>query len=64
MVTAPLPPCEPEAIKMRLYDEYQIEIPIITWNERPYLRASFQGYNTPEDADCLIAALGELLGLA
>jgi isopenicillin-N epimerase len=61
MVTHPLPEVDAEALKRRLYDEFKVEVPVIVWNGRPYLRVSFQGYNTPEDADALIAALAALL---
>jgi isopenicillin-N epimerase len=45
-----------------LYERYRIEIPLIEWQGRTYLRVSFQAYNAPADADALVAALGELLG--
>jgi isopenicillin-N epimerase len=62
MALAPLPPETNEvALKARLYDEFRVEIPTIRWNGRPYLRASFQGYNTAADLDALLAALGKLL---
>ena len=57
----PLPPCDLEALKRRLYDEYRIEIPVIRWNDRHFVRISIQGYNTRADVDTLIAALRELL---
>jgi isopenicillin-N epimerase len=62
MALAPLPPETDEvALKARLYDTYRVEIPTIRWNGRPYIRASFQGYNTAADLDALMAALGDLL---
>lgn len=57
----PLPPCDLDALKTRLYNEYQIEIPVINWNQRHFVRISIQGYNTPADVDALIAALRDLL---
>lgn len=57
----PLPPCDAEALKQRLYEEFMIEVPIITWHERQFIRVSIQGYNTQADVDALIAALAELL---
>ena len=61
MATIPLPPCDAEELKRRLYDERRIEVPIINWNARQFVRVSIQGYNTPEDVEALIAALQELL---
>lgn len=57
----PLPPCDLDALKRRLYDEYRIEIPVIRWNDRHCVRISVQGYNTQADVDTLIAALCQLL---
>ena len=31
MATIPLPPCDPEELKRRLYEEYRVEVPIIEW---------------------------------
>lgn len=61
MVTLPLPPCDPEILKQRLYDEYHIEVPIGASNGRQFIRVSIQGYNAKADVDALVAALGELL---
>ncbi len=61
MVAAPIPDCDVEELKRRLYDEYCIEVPVFTWNGLTIVRVSFQGYNTSEDADCLVEALDKLL---
>lgn len=61
MFTVPLPPCDVMALKDRLYDEYRVELPGIVWQDRPFIRISFQGYNTPADADGLLHALEALL---
>jgi isopenicillin-N epimerase len=61
MFTAALPPCDVFALKTRLYDEYRVEVPAIVWNDQPFIRASFQGYNTRDDADALLSALAILL---
>jgi len=50
-----------EALKQRLYDEYRVEVPMVSWNGQKFIRVSFQGYNTPGDADTLVAALERLL---
>jgi isopenicillin-N epimerase len=63
MVTLPVPPCDVSVLKTRLYDEFCIEIPTMEWGGKPYIRASFQGYNTVEDLDRLIEALKVILSL-
>ena len=50
-----------EALKRQLYDAYHIEVPVVLWKHQKFLRVSFQGYNTPEDADALVAAVEQLL---
>lgn len=61
MFTAALPVDDIWAFKTRLYDEFQVEIPAIEWNGGAYVRVSFQGYNTPADADALIDGIAALL---
>lgn len=61
MVALPLPPCDGEALKQRLSDEFAVEVPIITWNGRQFVRVSIQGYNTPGDLDALVTGLAALL---
>jgi isopenicillin-N epimerase len=50
-----------QALKKRLYDECMIEVPVYRWNDQPMLRISVQGYNTPDDLDALVEALGKML---
>jgi isopenicillin-N epimerase len=73
MVTVPLPasadtqgPADQrrpaaEMLHRRLYDEFSIEVPIVTWCGRPFVRVSIQGYNTQADVDALVTALATLL---
>ena len=61
MVALPLPNCDVMNIKNRLYDEFQIEIPVYRWKEQCIARISIQGYNTPADGQSLISALKTLL---
>jgi isopenicillin-N epimerase len=61
MATIPLPPCDAGEVKRRLYDEYRVEVPIIEWGEKQFVRVSVQGYNTREDLEALVAALAALL---
>ncbi len=52
-----------KAFKVRLYDEYQVEVPFVEWEGRHFLRISVQAYNDEGDIDRLIQALGALLRL-
>ncbi len=62
MALAPLPDIDDlAAFKNRLYDDYRVEIPCISWNGGSYIRVSIQGYNTIDDVDALIAALDKML---
>lgn len=61
MFTVPLPPCDVDGLKGRLYDEYRVEAPVWEWNGRPYLRVCVQGYNTQADLDTLLAALSSVI---
>ncbi len=61
MVAVPLPDCDIDALKKRLYDDHRIEIPLLMWNGLPLIRASFQAYNTRDDLDRIVAALAVLL---
>jgi len=61
MISLPLPPCEPQALKQQLYDAYKIEVPVIQWNNRHLIRVSIQAYNTRAHVDALVSALTRLL---
>lgn len=61
MVALPLPACDADALKARLYDEYRIEVPVTRQGERLCLRVSLQAYNSQDDVDALLAALRALL---
>jgi isopenicillin-N epimerase len=63
MATIPVPPCDPLVLKQRLYDEFCVEIPTMTWNDKQYIRVSFQGYNTADDLETLVSALAQILGI-
>jgi isopenicillin-N epimerase len=61
MVTLPLPPCDAAQLKSRLYDEFRVEVPIVVWHDRPYIRVSIQAYNTLEEVENFVLALGVCL---
>jgi len=61
MAAFPLPRCDLDALKRRLYDEYHVEVPLVAWNGLQLVRMSVQAYNTGEDIDALLCGLAELL---
>lgn len=61
MFTARLPPCDPEVVKRRLYDEYRVEAPLVAVNGGQGIRVSFQAYNTRDDGQKLLQALREII---
>jgi isopenicillin-N epimerase len=50
------------ALKIRLYEGFHIEVPVMKWNDNKLIRISVQGYNTANDIDALLIALQELSG--
>ena len=48
-------------LKDRLWDEYQVEVPMVGWNGGHYIRVSIQCYNGPNDVDRLLEGLTQLL---
>jgi isopenicillin-N epimerase len=62
MGIAPLPSSvDAGALQQGLYEQYHVEVPIIDWNGRKFVRISVQGYNTPGDLQALVKGLRELL---
>jgi isopenicillin-N epimerase len=57
MIALPMPQCDAEKLKTRLYDEWHIEVPIIAWQNQLLIRVSIQAYNTLEDVEQLLDAL-------
>jgi isopenicillin-N epimerase len=49
------------ALKDRLLGEFAIEIPLIDWEDRHFIRVSVQGYNDQDDVDSLLKALARVL---
>lgn len=67
MATIPLPgklsrltEAEFRSTQQRLYSEFQVEVPIMQWGGRSYVRPCCQIYNRPEDFDRLAAAVPRL----
>lgn len=51
----------PLQLKKKLYDEYNIEIPVMPHNGKVYIRYSIQEFNTQTDLDTLYSALESLI---
>jgi isopenicillin-N epimerase len=59
LAAAPLPASTDVLdLKEFLYREQRIEIPIIDWHGRKFVRVSIQGYNTRREVDALVKAVG------
>jgi isopenicillin-N epimerase len=63
MFSIPINIKAPQALQQRLFEQYQIEIPVMTQNGNSYLRYSINAYNDHEDLDKLFNALQENLSL-
>lgn len=50
------------SLKQRLLEIHRIEIPVIDWNNRKFLRISVQGYNSPSDIEAFLVGLEKELG--
>ena len=62
MAIAALPPSiDLTTMKKRLIEDFRVEIPLIRWNGRQFIRISIQGYNDERDVDALLAALEVVL---
>ncbi len=61
MVALPIPPCDPFPVHDLLLRDYGIEMPVFEWQGHHIARLSCQGYNTRDQMDVLVGALGDLL---
>jgi selenocysteine lyase/cysteine desulfurase len=61
MCSIPLPSNAIATLGTRLLDDYNIEIPVIPWEGRVFVRVSIQAYNGQRDVDTLLDALEHLL---
>ena len=60
MAVVPVPKMNADLLKKRLFDEYNIEIPVTSHEDRLFLRISVQAYNNKEDIDILTRAVKEI----
>jgi isopenicillin-N epimerase len=64
MCSVPLPiatRAAAEALKRGLWERYLVEVPVVEWQERFFIRISIQAYNTTHDVDRLLDGLAHLL---
>jgi isopenicillin-N epimerase len=61
MVTIPLPDCDVDSVRRKLYDEHQIEVPLGAFLDRCGIRVSVAAYNTLDDINLLIDVLTSLI---
>lgn len=61
MAQVPLPSGDAAMLQRQLWTEHAIEVPIITWDDRRWIRVSCHLYNTHKDIDLLVDALRRLL---
>jgi isopenicillin-N epimerase len=61
MASVPVKTSNPVGLKELLFNQYKIEIPVMSLNGNFYLRYSINGYNSQEDLDVLYAAMHDIL---
>jgi len=61
MAQHPLPGGDARQLQNSLWEQYSIEVPIVEWNDRRFVRVSCHLYNDRQQVDRLIVALKELL---
>ena len=61
MALVPLPPGDAAGLQMDLWHRFGIEVPIIEFEAKWFIRVSCHLYNTPRQIDTLVQAVGSLL---
>ncbi|MEZ4387250.1 MAG: aminotransferase class V-fold PLP-dependent enzyme [Candidatus Krumholzibacteriia bacterium] len=61
MHALPLPACDVGQVQRTLCERFGIEVPVLEWRGRPYVRVSVQGYNTRHDVEQFVLAMSRLL---
>ena len=67
MCVAPLPIDEnlsAKELQHRLWEDFQVEVPIIDWQEQRFVRVSIQAYNMAADVERLLDGLKRLHSFA
>jgi isopenicillin-N epimerase len=61
MAHVPLPPGDARRLQAALWERHGIEVPVVSWKDRRWLRVSCHLYNRESDIDRLVEGVGELL---
>jgi len=61
MIALELPPGDAPTLQQALWEQDRIEIPVIAWQQRRFVRPSCHLYNCQADLERLVAALKRLL---
>jgi len=61
MISFPLPKSIDENLKDLLWENHNIEIPILEWNKKKFIRLSIHIYNDQKDIDSLMNALRSII---
>jgi isopenicillin-N epimerase len=61
MAACPLPPGPAKPLQDALFHRFGIEVPVVEWSGRRFVRVSGALYNTAQEIDRLVGALRELL---
>jgi isopenicillin-N epimerase len=57
MAPIPVPTCDAEALRARLFERHRIEVPVTQHDGRCFVRVSVQGYTVAAELDALAQAL-------
>lgn len=63
MAACPLPPGDAPALQRELWERFQIEVPIVEWQGRRFIRVSAHGYNERCHVDYLLHSLRQCRAL-
>jgi isopenicillin-N epimerase len=61
LASCPIQTNDTESLKTKLLNEFNIEVPLVTWQGHTFVRVSIQAYNNHADVDALVEALHQLL---
>ena len=61
MISYPIPKKINKNLKIELWQNYNIEIPVFEWNKEKYIRLSIHLYNDQKDVEYLMNALQSMI---